>query len=208
MGGAAMPLRLRSVSMSVLAFAALSCREGVTFLPVDPTTVRQRIVTQLDGHPNLQTRAVPSGATIEIAKSADTPCESGEVMRFMMDWTSEANHLTIAMYQTGESPSESSGSVAANCRVPGSSAAASPSLPVCPIVASATTAEKPKALEQAADRIAFSVVVTNHGPGNDTIRWVLTDIGRHTRLCARPGKLYDTAQDDRSAQLRRGTGSS
>jgi hypothetical protein len=50
--------------------------------------------------------------------------------------------------------------------------------------------------------------VTNHGPGNDTIRWVLTDIGRHTRLCARPGKLYDTAQGGAGVQSRRRTGSS
>jgi hypothetical protein len=176
--------RLHLVSLLGFAFAMVGCREGSTFSPSDPATVRERILTELlNTIPNNQgTKAIAGGVTAEVARFQGTlPGEIGAVYRFLMDWTSDANHLTIALYQTAETL-DSSGIVSATCRVPGSPVAAPPSLPVCPVVASVTTLEKPKALQHSAGHGAFSIVVTNNGPGNETIRYALEDIGRHTRL--------------------------
>jgi hypothetical protein len=195
-----MTLPLRSVLVLALAASWMACREGVTFLPSDPTTVRDRILSELEALPSVQTRAISAGVTVEVARIADTRCETGEVLRFLMDWSSDANHLTIALYQTGEGPTDSSDIVVAQCRVPGSSLPVQTSHPICPIVASVMTTERPKALQQSMDRLAFSIVVTNNGPGNETIRWALQDVGRHTRVCARPTKLHDTAHDHSGAR--------
>jgi hypothetical protein len=162
----------------------MGCQEGSTFSPSDPATVRDRILTELlNTIPNNQgTKAIAAGVTAEVARFQGTPPdETGAVYRFLMDWTSDANHLTIALYQTAQTV-DFSGIVIATCRVPGSAVAAPPSLPVCPVVASVTAAEKPKALQHSAEHGAFAIVVTNHGPGNEIIRYALEDIGRHTRL--------------------------
>jgi hypothetical protein len=172
------------VSMLGFALATANCREASIFLPSDPDTIRERTLAALNAHPNLQMRAIAAGATVEVAPWIEnTPCETGSVTRFMMDWTSNANHLTITLYQTvpGEALN-SSGFFNPTCRVPGSFNAA-PSLPVCPVVASVTTGEKPKVLQLSLERGMYSIAVTNTGPGNETIRSVLEDIGRHTRVC-------------------------
>lgn len=161
----------------------MGCREGSTFVPSDPTTVRERILTELDASPTQHTRAIAAGVTTEVVQYTAVRCETGENLRFLLDWTSEVNHLTITLYQTGESPDDSSAPTAANCRVPGALAPTPPSFPICPVVVSVTTRDKPKALEQSADRRRFSVVVTNNGPGNETVRWALRGFGRHTRVC-------------------------
>jgi hypothetical protein len=155
------------------------CQEGSTFTPSDPAQVQERILTELNASFNLRTQAIAAGVTTEV--ETFTPGSTGEtgwVWRFLMDWTSDANHLTMTMYQTAPT---FSGIATATCRVPGSRLAAPLSLPICPVVASVTTREKPKALQHSADLGEFSIVVTNNGPGHETIRYALDDIGRHTK---------------------------
>jgi hypothetical protein len=175
------PRRLQFAAILGFALALAGCEEGTTFTPSDPATVTERILDALNASSNLRTQTIAAGVAREVTfTGGGNPNETGELWRFLVDWTSGANQVTIVMYQT----TLDSRGLVSGCRVPGSLNVAPPSLPICPVVASNTTLEKPKALQQNGDRGALSGlswVVTNNGPGNETIRYALDDIGRHVR---------------------------
>ena len=111
------PRRLQFVAMLGFALAMVGCKEGTTFSPSDPATVRERILEELNASPNLRTQAIAAGVTREVTFiRGGNPNETGELWRFLMDWTSDANHVTIAIYQTALD----SRGLDTGCRVPGS----------------------------------------------------------------------------------------
>ena len=109
--------RLQFVAILGFTLAVVGCKEGTTFSPSDPATVRERILEELNASPNLRTQAIAAGVTREVTFiRGGNPNETGELWRFLMDWTSDANHVTIAIYQTALD----SRGLDTGCRVPGS----------------------------------------------------------------------------------------
>ena len=162
----------------VVVVGLAACREGRTFTPFDPSTVPERIIRALDDSPYTSSRFVPAGrAGADSAFISFSPGENPSVL-YLLDWTSAANSVTITLHRTGE-PRLPGPYPAGTCSMParlengGTAIGAALPLPLCPVALSNASSDKPKALEITnLPPGEYAIVVTNSGPGGDTIRSV------------------------------------
>jgi hypothetical protein len=163
---------------AVLALVlAAGCREHYAFTPVDPSAATSRALDVLDRLPNVQTQQLAAGRALSLNAAAlvregDPPFK----FVYIFDWGSAANHLTFTLHRLGDPPPfNGSGSVTYNCSVPpfnGALIGAPLPTPLCPLFKGNTSQDKPKLLEIADLPVGiYALVMTNHGPGNETIRW-------------------------------------
>lgn len=168
-----------AIWLIVVVVGLAGCREGRTFTPVDPSMVPERITKALDDDPYTSSQAVPAGrAGSDFFSIGFYPGENPSAV-YLLDWTSAANSVTIALHRTGEPLPRTDGQffLAPICSVParlqagGTAIGAALPLPLCPVALSNTSSDKPKLLEiKDLPPGEYTMVVTNRGPGNETIR--------------------------------------
>ena len=163
----------------VIMVGLAACREGSTFTPVDPSTIPERITNALDDSQYTSSQAIPAGrAGADNALLSFSPGQNASAV-YLLDWTAAANRVTITLHRVGEpriggSLPPPTCSVPARLQAGGTAIGAALPLPLCPVALSNTSSDKPKALEiKDLPPGEYAIVVTNSGPGNDTIRSLL-----------------------------------
>ena len=156
----------------------LGCSESYTFTPTDPSGLGMRLVELLD-RPFVQTQPLAAGRA-RTARVAALVREGDPPLSFVyiFDWGSAANHVTFTLHREGDAPPLNfAGALTFDCSLPlnGSLIGASLQKPLCPLTTGSTSHDKPKLLEiRDLPQGMYSLVMTNHGPGDETIRWTGT----------------------------------
>jgi hypothetical protein len=174
--------------MMLLAAGVLTaCQASSTFTPVAPDVVVTRLTAALD-NPFVVGAPIASGRTGQYFGGTTIYLEEEGLYSYtlVLDWSSPTNRVTIAVHRTGGAVSfDNENEVGeATCSVPGILTGppfpntgipigAPLPLPLCPVVWSNTTNEKPKVLQLTnATSGRYAIVVTNEGPGTETVRAV------------------------------------
>lgn len=178
--------RLTSASVFCFAAAVTACSESRTFTPASPSEISARLTEALNG-PFINSQGLGAGRMTLLSEFTSY---QGDVQPsiWVVDWNSASNSVKLTIHRRGDAPVlDDDGGFSGfpaldNCSVPTSG---SPGVligaplqpPLCPIVLSNVSSDKPKFLEIPTTLASgyYSVVVSNSGSGSETIRWTVLE---------------------------------
>ena len=173
------PMPRLLAALLALGVSAAGCSESHVFIPLEPSQQSARLRQALD---DLYARFQFPTATLNAGRrGAETSfvIYQDETLNglYVVDWSSANNNITVAVHRTGSAGVLDGPLERDNCSTParlfsgGSPINAPTPTPLCPIVASDTSNAKPKFIAmETLPPGQYDVVLTNPGPGNETIR--------------------------------------
>jgi hypothetical protein len=182
--GSSCPFPVFAATLVVATIGLTACQAKSVFTPVAPDVLATRLAGAFDS-PFIIPYTISAGRTGEISNTTIYVEEEGLYSyAVVLDWTSPSNRVTVAVHRTGGPVSfdNDNSSFDETCSVPqrltgpplantGTLIGAALPRPLCPVVWSNTTNEKPKLLDlTSATSGRYSVVVTNEGPGTESVR--------------------------------------